>query len=138
MATKLNKPVVRETNMVVDSRPVTVELRPDNTIAFKVKYSRSPVVISLDDVYRAAVNKANEPETPRAEFRPATKASGKWQPMEVDDQEDKEDSDASFNEHGEEVDDFGDSVEDGDEPCDSEDNEAETKTDAKSKQRRYL
>jgi hypothetical protein len=43
MATQLTKPVVRETNVIINGRPLVVTISPNGTISFREKGSRGPV-----------------------------------------------------------------------------------------------
>lgn len=59
MATKLNKPVSRETNKTISSRNVVVTLAPaggqsEALVGLRLKGKRTQYVVTLSDIYRLA------------------------------------------------------------------------------------
>lgn len=77
MATKLTKDVTRETDIMLEDKPVSVTLSPDNdgVLKFRVKGARQSLEISLRKVLGIVSDIANIPRTPVVVNEP-TGASG--------------------------------------------------------------
>lgn len=54
MATKLEKPVTRETAVIEKMVPLIVTLKPNNTMGFKLKYKQEEIVVDIETLYRYA------------------------------------------------------------------------------------
>lgn len=66
MATKLDKPLTRETSLIHKMRPVLITLHPrscqtslaDDALEFRLKGTRQSLRIRIEDVFRFAQNRA--------------------------------------------------------------------------------
>jgi hypothetical protein len=58
MATKLEKPVTRETLVIEKMVPLIVTLRPNQTMGFKLKYKQEEIVVDIETLYRYAKSQA--------------------------------------------------------------------------------
>lgn len=58
MATKLEKPVTRETAVIEKMVPLIVTLRPNQTMGFKLKFKQEEIIIDLETLYRFAKRQA--------------------------------------------------------------------------------
>jgi hypothetical protein len=54
MATRLEKPVSRETTVIEKMVPIIVTLRSNQTMGFKLKYKQEEIVIDIETLYRFA------------------------------------------------------------------------------------
>jgi hypothetical protein len=54
MATKLEKPVSRETAVIEKMVPLIVTLKPNNTMGFKLKFKQEEIVVDIETLYRYA------------------------------------------------------------------------------------
>lgn len=69
MATKLTKPIVRETDVMVNGRPLIVEIKPNGLISFREKgcsASSSSWSTTLEACYHMAVKQEVAAEKRRA------------------------------------------------------------------------
>jgi hypothetical protein len=81
MATKLNKPVARETNKTYSNRPVIITLSPAGSqdealIGLRLKGTRTQYVVALSDLYRCAALWHSQKE--QAAKREARKSGVSW------------------------------------------------------------
>jgi len=58
MATKLEKPVTRETSVIEKMVPIIVTLRPNQTMGFKLKFKQEEIIIDIETLYRFAKQQA--------------------------------------------------------------------------------
>ena len=58
MATKLEKPVTRETTVIEKMVPLIVTLRPNQTMGFKLKFKQEEIIVDIETLYRFAKQQA--------------------------------------------------------------------------------
>jgi hypothetical protein len=58
MATKLEKPVTRETTVIEKMVPLIVTLRPNQTMGFKLKFKQEEIIVDIETLYRFAKGQA--------------------------------------------------------------------------------
>jgi len=58
MATKLEKPVTRETAVIEKMVPLIVTLRPNQTMGFKLKFKQEEIIVDIETLYRFAKQQA--------------------------------------------------------------------------------
>ena len=58
MATKLEKPVSRETTVIEKMVPLIVTLRANQTMGFKLKYKQEEIIVDIETLYRFAKQQA--------------------------------------------------------------------------------
>lgn len=58
MATKLEKPVTRETTVIEKMVPLIVTLRPNQTMGFKLKFKQEEIIVDIETLYRFAKSQA--------------------------------------------------------------------------------
>jgi len=58
MATKLEKPVTRETMVIEKMVPLIVTLRPNQTMGFKLKFKQEEIIVDIETLYRFAKGQA--------------------------------------------------------------------------------
>ena len=58
MATKLEKPVTRETTVIEKMVPLIVTLRANQTMGFKLKFKQEEIIVDIETLYRFAKQQA--------------------------------------------------------------------------------
>ena len=58
MATRLEKPVSRETTVIEKMVPLIVTLRANQTMGFKLKYKQEEIIVDIETLYRFAKQQA--------------------------------------------------------------------------------
>ena len=58
MATRLEKPVTRETLVIEKMVPLIVTLRPNQTMGFKLKFKQEEIIVDIETLYRFAKQRA--------------------------------------------------------------------------------
>ena len=58
MATRLEKPVTRETMVIEKMVPLIVTLRPNQTMGFKLKFKQEEIIMDIETLYRFAKGQA--------------------------------------------------------------------------------
>lgn len=58
MATKLEKPVTRETTVIEKMVPLIVTLRANQTMGFKLKFKQEEIIVDIETLYRFAKHQA--------------------------------------------------------------------------------
>lgn len=58
MATRLEKPVTRETMVIEKMVPLIITLRPNQTMGFKLKFKQEEILIDIETLYRFAKQQA--------------------------------------------------------------------------------
>ena len=58
MATRLEKPVTRETLVIEKMVPLIVTLRPNQTMGFKLKFKQAEIIVDIETLYRFAKQRA--------------------------------------------------------------------------------
>ena len=58
MATKLEKPVTRETTVIEKMVPLIVTLRANQTMGFMLKFKQEEIIVDIETLYRFAKQQA--------------------------------------------------------------------------------